>query len=130
MDDNGSALAPAHAAVRFLIEIAALVCWGVAGWHVTGGAMRWVLVVALPVVAAVLWGTFRAPGDHSADGGAPVAVPGTVRLLIELDVLLGAALVVALTWRPVVGMVLAAVVLTHYATTVPRVRWLLRQRPT
>lgn len=127
--DNGSVLPPAQAGFRFLIELGAIMCWGFVGWHVTDGLLRWLLAIALPLVAGAIWGTFRAPGDHSANGGAPVPVPGLVRLLIELDVLLGAAVVTAIVWRPTVGIVLAAAVVLHYATTTRRVRWLLAQRP-
>ena len=128
IDGDGSQLAPGQAAFRFVIELAAIVCWGIVGWHLTDTALRWVLVVVLPFVAAAVWGTFRAPGDHSANGGAPVAVPGVVRLVIELDVLLGAAVLTAVFWRPVVGLLLGVAVVAHYLTTLPRVRWLLRRR--
>lgn len=123
-----SELSPAQAVFRFVIELVAIVCWGIVGWNVTDGAGRWVLVVMLPIVAAIVWGTFRAPGDHSSGGGAPVPVPGVVRLFIELDVLLGAAAVTAIVWRWTVGVVLGAAVAVHYATTPARVRWLLGQR--
>ena len=90
-ETSGSELPPVQAGFRFLLEVAALVGWGVVGWHAVGGITRWFLVIALPVAAAAVWGTFRAPGDRSANGGAPVAVRGTVRLVIEFVVLLGAA---------------------------------------
>lgn len=72
-DTNGSELHPVNAAFRFLLEMAALVAWGVVGWHVVAGPGRWLSMVVLPLAAAVLWGTFRRPGDHSAGGGAPFA---------------------------------------------------------
>jgi hypothetical protein len=125
---NGSELTPFQSVFRFAIELTALVCWGISGWQIADGPFRWLLVVALPVVAAAIWGTFRAPDDHSANGQAPIAVPGVVRLCLELDVLLGAAIVTALVWSPTVGIALAVAVVAHYATTVPRIRWLLAQR--
>lgn len=127
--ENGSELSPAQAAFRFVLEIAALVGWGLVGWHTVDGIARWVLVVVLPVAAAAVWGTFRAPGDHSANGGAPVAVHGVVRLAIELVVLLGAAVLSAIVWRRTPGLVLGALIVVHYATTPARVRWLVAQRP-
>lgn len=125
---DDSHLGPVQAGFRFVLELAALAAWAIVGWQLVDGPARVVLAIVLPLVAAVLWGTFRAPGDHSA-GGAPVAVPGTVRLIIELDVLLGAAVAVALVANPPFGIVLGVAVLAHYVTTLPRVRWLLRQRP-
>ena len=59
--------------------------------------------------------------NAGTDNEAPVRVPGTVRLVIELAVLLGGA--VAVTWagETVFGVVLAVLVVFHYATTMPRV---------
>lgn len=129
-DRNGSSLSPAQAGFRFLIEVVALICWGLVGWQVTDGTARWLLVIALPLAAAITWGTFRAPDDHSANGESPVPVNGIVRLFIELDILLGAAVLVTVVWRPFVGAALGVAVLIHYAMTIDRVRWLLAQRTT
>ncbi len=125
---NGSELTPVQAALRFLVEMAALACWGIVGWQLTNGVARWILVVVLPVAAVTIWGTFRTPDDHSAKGHAPIAVPGPIRLAIELCVLLGAAIAAGLVWRPAVAITLAAAVLLHLATTPRRIRWLLDQR--
>jgi hypothetical protein len=122
---NTSELSPVHAGVRFLVELAALAAWGITGWHLADGPARWILAIALPVLGAVVWATFRVPGDASADGGAPVAVPGIVRLVIEIDLLFGGAVAVGLAWRAEAGLALGAAVLAHYVTTAHRVRWLL-----
>lgn len=127
-DTDESGLTAAQAAFRFMLELLALASWAIVGWNLTDGAVRWAAVIVLPVVAAGAWGTFRAPGDHSAGGGAPVAVHGAVRLVLELGVLLGAAVAVALVWRWTFGVALAVAVLAHYAATMRRVRWLLQQR--
>lgn len=127
-DRNGSELTAAQAALRVLLELGALIGWGVVGWRVTDAGVRWLLVAALPIAAAILWGLFRAPDDHSAGGESPVPVPGLVRLLIELGILLGAAVLVAVVWRPWIGVVLGAAVVFHYVATLGRVRWLLDQR--
>lgn len=57
--------------------LAALAYWG---WTVNAGLQRLALAVGLPLLAAVLWGTFRVPNDP---GPAPVAFPGPVRLGLE-----------------------------------------------
>ena len=130
MDEpNGSELDPLQAVFRLLLELAAIVGWGIVGWHVTGGIWRWGAMLLLPIAAAAVWGTFRVPGDHSANGGAPVAVPGFARLVIELVVLLGAAALTAVTWRPVPGLILGGLIVLHYTTTITRVRWLLARHP-
>ena len=71
---------PIILAVRFLLEILALIAMGYWGWRQGEGLVRYVLALGVPLVAALLWGVFRVPGDP---GDAPVAVPGAVRLLLE-----------------------------------------------
>lgn len=57
-------------AVAFAVELAGLAIFAVWGWR-TGGttAVRLVLVIGLPLIAAVLWGLFAAP---TASHGSPV----------------------------------------------------------
>jgi hypothetical protein len=118
-------------ALRFALEMASLVAWALAGWELAGDALggwlRWLLALALVSAATGAWGTFRVDGDSGGDNDAPVRVPGTVRLVVELVVLLGGA--VAVTWagETVFGVVLALLVVGHYATTMPRVTWLVSQ---
>jgi hypothetical protein len=107
-------------AIRFLLEVSSLVAIGF--W-----AHRWGLAPAIgaPLVVAVLWGVFAVPDDPSRSGKAPVAVPGIVRLLLELAVFGGgaAALFARGQWIPF--GVFAAAVIVHHAGTVPRLRWLV-----
>ena len=118
-------------ALRFGLEMASLVAWALTGWAVGGDALagwlRWLLALVLVSIAAGLWGTFRVDGDSGGDNEAPVRVPGTVRLVLELVVLLGGA--VAVTWagETVFGVVLAVLGVVHYASTMSRVRWLVVQ---
>ena len=118
-------------ALRFALEMASLVAWALAGWELGGdrldGWLRWLLAFVLVTAAAGAWGTFRVEGDSGGDNEAPVRVPGTVRLVVELVVLLGGA--VAVTWAgsTVFGVVLAVLVVFHYATTMSRVSWLVAQ---
>lgn len=72
---------PVNLLVRFLMELAMLVILGMWGWYYGDGAMKYVLGIGLPVVAATLWGIFRIPNDPKP---APVAIPGIVRLMYEL----------------------------------------------
>ena len=127
-DAAASELSPAQSGLRFLLEIAALGCWAIIGWQITDGGARWVLTIVLPLVAAAVWATFRVPGDRSAKGNAPVPVPGLVRLFVEIDVLLGAAVIVAVVGRPLLGIVLATAVIFHIAATHRRIGWLLARR--
>jgi len=117
--------------LRFVLELAALVAWGLAGWELTGDALggwlRWLVALVLVSAAAGAWGTFRVEGDSGGENDAPVRVPGTVRLVLELVVLLGGAVAVTWTGETVFGVLLAVLVLLHYATTMPRVTWLVAQ---
>ncbi len=69
-----------------------------------------------------LWGTLRVPGDP---GDAPVAVPGPVRLTLELAEFGAAAGLLMAAGRPALGIGLAVVVVLHYAVSYDRITWLL-----
>ncbi len=77
---------PLNLAFRFLLEIAALAAMTYWGWTQHDGIWRIVFAVGVPLLAAVLWGTFAVPDDPSRSGKAPVPVPGIVRLLLELAI--------------------------------------------
>ena len=121
-------IAPAQLALRFLLELAALVALGVWARHAAGpGIMGWLAMVALPAAGATLWGTFAVPGDPSRSGRAVVTVPGWCRLSIELSVFVGGAAVLA-AMRDWAFFAIDVVSLTvHHAGTTPRLFWLLRQ---
>ena len=75
----------ANLLVRFLLELAALAVLGWWGWRTgTSATLRWTLVIALPLVAAVLWGLFAAPKSA-------LDVSGPVKVAVQTLVLGGAA---------------------------------------
>ncbi|MFI0089453.1 DUF2568 domain-containing protein [Streptomyces bobili] len=53
--------------MRFALEPAALVCFGIWSWVTPSAPLRY--VVAVPVDVAVLWGVFATPADASRSGG-------------------------------------------------------------
>jgi hypothetical protein len=116
---------PVNLAVRFLLELAALAALGFWAWTTQDGILRPALTLGLPVAAAFLWGTFRVPNDP---GPAPVAVPGIVRLLLELALFVSAAGLLVAADQPTAAAVLAAVTTVHYLVSYDRVRWLIAQR--
>lgn len=87
---------PVNLVVRFVLELAALVVLAEWGWQRSG----WLLAILLPVIGATVWGVFRVPGDASHRGDAPVAVPGWVRLLLEIGYFGAAVLILAQTGQP------------------------------
>lgn len=74
-----------------------------------------------------IWGTFNVPGDESRGGGAPVAVSGKVRLLIECAVFAGAGYAMAATGRAGFAALFLSVTFIHYMMTLQRVKWLWKQ---
>jgi len=118
---------PVNLAVRFLLELAALIAIGAWGWSLTDEWPRYLAVVGLPLVAAALWGVFAVPDDPSRSGRAPVPVPGVLRLLLELAFFAFAVWALFDIGSSTLGWVLAGVVVLHYAASYDRIAWLLRQ---
>ena len=77
------------------------------------------------MAAMALWGTFAVPDDPSRSGGAPVPVPGLIRLVLELIILFGGALAFALSGYREAGIALAVLIALHYAISVERIIWLI-----
>lgn len=113
---------PANLALRFLLELIALWGMGAGGWSV---ARPPALGLALPLLAAALWGVLRVPGDP---GDAPVAVPGGARLLLEALFFAAGVWGFARSGWPLGAAGFGAVVLVHYAFSLDRVARLLGRR--
>jgi hypothetical protein len=67
-------------AVRFLAELGMLACLGIGGWQLGGSLPASVVLgVALPLVAAVVWGRWVAPrASHRLGDPARLGVEVTV----------------------------------------------------
>lgn len=117
--------AGANQALRFLLEVAALIALAYWGWTAHGGVWRVTLAVGLPVVTVAVWAVFRVPDDP---GPAPVPVSGPLRLLVEFALFGLAAALLAAAGRPLEGAVFAALVALHYVLDRARIRWLLGHR--
>ena len=111
-------------ALRFGLELAALVGLAMGAGSAWSGWVRWAAVVMVPVTAAVVWGVFNVVGDPSRSGAAPVEVPGWVRFGIELVVLGGGAGGFYLAERPYFAIGFGALVILHYVVSVSRIHWL------
>lgn len=116
---------PANLALRFLLELCALIGIGRLGWHSAQGASQWLLCLLMPLAAATAWGVFAVPGDPSRSGSAPIPVAGWLRLLLELTFFLFAAWAYERTDMRALGLVLIALTALHYALSSDRLRWLL-----
>jgi hypothetical protein len=120
-------LHPINLAIRFLLELNALLVLGAWGWRQTDSWLKFVLAFGIPISLAIVWGTFSVPNDPSRSGAAPVAVPGILRLAIEL-VIFGLAVwalydmgYINLSW------IFGIIVVLHYITSYDRIRWLIAQ---
>jgi hypothetical protein len=112
--------------LRFGLEVAALVGLGFAAWRLSPDTLRWVVVIVVPVAAAIVWGVFNVLDDPSRSGAAPIEVPGWTRLAIELSILGGGAVALAVAWRPDAAIAFAILTALHYATSWSRIEWLLQ----
>ncbi|HET9249961.1 MAG TPA: YrdB family protein [Actinomycetota bacterium] len=76
----------ANLALRFLLEVSALVALGYWGFHAgSSEALHWILGIGTPLVAAVVWGLFVAPRRR-------FDVPFAVWVLLQA-IVFGAAIV-------------------------------------
>ena len=117
---------PANLAIRFFLEVAALVAMGFWAWRQGEGTTRYVYAALVPLAAAALWGIFAVPGDPSRSGSAPVAVAGTLRLGIEVAFFAFAVWALYQLGSTTLAIMLAAAVTVHYAVSYERLAWLLR----
>ena len=117
---------PLNLAVRFLLEILALVALGAWARVQFSGAWGFILMILIPLLAAAAWGTFNVKDDPSRSGKAPVPVPGFVRLLLEFA-FFGFATWALFRLNITYGWVFGFVVLAHYLVSYDRIRWLLKR---
>lgn len=113
-------------AIRFLLEVAALVSMGLWVWHATDGWLRAALTPLVPLTAAVVWVTFAVPDDPSRSGAAPIAVPGIVRLVIEAAVFVLAVWALNEAGFQRSSWTFGVIVILHYVASYDRMLWLVR----
>jgi hypothetical protein len=118
---------PVNLVLRFLLEMAALIAMGFWGWKQGAGAIRYVLALGIPLIAAALWGIFGVPDDPSRSARAVVAVPGMVRLALELAYFGFAVWALHSAGATRAASIFGLVVVVHYILSYDRVVWLVRQ---
>ena len=115
--------------VRFAMEIVAfggLAWWG---WSIADGGVAGIVLAALFfVVAALLWGLFAVPNDPSRRPDPFIAVPGWIRLVIELGIFGFAAYGIWVSGARWLSETLLTFVGVTYIVTYDRAFWLLKQR--
>lgn len=116
---------PINLTVRFLLELIALISFGIWGWQQVDGWQRFLLAIAIPIILAAVWGTFAVPDDPSRSGSAPIVVPGIVRLFIELVFFAFAFWCLKEVNMIKASMIFGIVVFIHYVISYDRIKWLL-----
>jgi hypothetical protein len=118
---------PINLAIRFLLELSALLAMGVWGWRQGEGWFRFLLALGVPIIAAIVWGTFAVPNDPSRSGAAPIAIPGILRLAIELAFFIFAIWALYDLGFTGLSWILGIIVALHYIVSYDRILWLIKQ---
>lgn len=117
----------AQLVIRLILELGMLAGFAWWGWTLGGGGpLRIVLAIAFPLTAAVCWGAFTTPGDPSRGKDGPVAVPGAVRLGLELGLFLLCAYGIWTSGSRAAAETLLTFVALHYLLLWERARWLVQ----
>ena len=117
---------PLNLAVRFLLEIWALISTGIWGWQQSENWPKFVLGLGIPFILAAVWGTFAVPDDPSRSGNAPVPVPGYLRLVIELIIFSIAIWALYDLGYSKLSWIMGLMVFVHYVISYDRILWLFR----
>ena len=115
---------PINLAARFLLELMVLISTGMWGLRQTDSWLKFAMAIGIPLVLAMTWGIFAVPDDPSRSGAAPIAVPGILRLIIELGIFSIGVWAISDLDYPIVSLVLGIAVLIHYAVSYDRIAWL------
>ncbi len=115
-------------ALRFILELGILFAFGYWGWTRDIGAWRYLVAIVLPVVAAILGGTFRWPHETAGSSRAPVPIPGSLRLLMEVVLFALAIWGLYDAGATLAAVIFGLVTLLHYAISYDRVLAMIRPR--
>ena len=102
------ALKSANLALRFVLELGALVAVGYWGWKTGDGVMRWVLPIAGVLAVVAVWILFVSPDPR-------IELARPVRLIIEFAVWAAAGAALYATGRP--GLAIAVMVVAVVSGT-------------
>lgn len=97
------------------------------GWSLFDTVLRIVPAVALPLLAGTAWGVFAVPNDKSRSGKTVIAVPGSVRLVLEIGLFVFSTGAIYDSLSPLWAVAFAGIVIAHYVASYDRVKWLLQQ---
>ena len=119
---------PLNLFIRLILEIASIIVFGLWGYTLLDTWPRYLFMIGLPLLFAIIWGVFAVRDDPSRSGKTVVQTPGIIRLLLELG------LFVTATWMLFdlvflkLGWIFGGIVILHYMMSYDRVIWLLKQK--
>jgi hypothetical protein len=119
---------PLNLALRFLLEMAAIITMGIWGYHLSDETPGIIFAILLPLGFAILWGVFAVPNDPSRSGKTVISTPGIIRLFLELGLFAAATWMMSDLDYSIIWWVFGIVVLVHYVISYERVSWLLKQK--
>ena len=119
---------PVNLALRFILELIALIFPGYWIWNIMSSWPRYPLMILLPITIATLWGVFAVPNDPSRSGKTVIAVPGILRLLIEFFVFTFGTWTILRSGYNNFAWIFALIVFLHYLLSYDRILWLLKQK--
>jgi hypothetical protein len=119
---------PLNLAIRFILEVIAIITFGIWGFGLSDSWSRILLAILFPLVFALLWGVFAVPNDPSRSGKTVVATPGIIRLFLELA-LFGSSIWMQLDLQhPKLALIIWIALVLHYIFSYDRIIWLLKQK--
>jgi hypothetical protein len=125
---SGMSTHPLNLAIRFFLEVTALVTFGLSGCRLADNWTRIIWAIALPLIFATIWGVFAVRNDPSRSGKTVVPTPGIVRLLIELALFSVAIWMIIDLGYTLAGWIFGAIIFLHYLISYERIIWLLKQK--
>ncbi|MCB0400923.1 MAG: YrdB family protein [Flavobacteriales bacterium] len=117
---------PINLALRFLLEICALLAVGYWAYLWQDSNLRYVFMILFPCILAAVWGIFAVPGDPSRSGKTVVKTPGWIRLILELIIFSLGILALYQTHLITAASLLCGWTLLHYLLSVDRINWLMK----
>ena len=119
---------PLNSAVRLLLELTAIVSFGIWGYHQSETGIRILLAILLPLGFALLWGVFAVKDDPSRSGKTVVQTPGILRLILELGLFGAAAWMILDLDYSLIALIFGLTAVIHYFVSFDRIAWLLKQK--
>jgi len=118
---------PFNSALRLVIEVAAVLTFGIWGYHLSDTWIRFIWAILLPLGFALLWGVFAVRDDPSRSGKTVVQTPGWIRLILEVALFIAAAWMLYDLGYTILLWIFAVAVFIHHLISYNRINWLIRQ---